>query len=210
MMTPANVQRGLRVDDILGREISIQWAEAVALVGATCRQMLATGAPGFPAASQVVLLPEGAVVALAASDQHPVRGAAQLLTSLLADDVPVRVRLMLSQATGTDVAYATLKEFSDALAYFERPDPQLVLRALHDRALAAPPRRGTDSVSPSPISAPAPAPSSDKPRHARRTRQVGDRRGRGSGGPRFDVVPRPEARRGARTRRCRCRSRQPV
>ena len=172
-MTPANVQRGLRVDDILSREISIQWTEAVALVGAACRQMVATGAPGFPAASQVVVYPEGAVVALAASDQHPVRGAAQLLTSLLADDVPVRVRLMLSQATGTDVAYTTLKEFSDALSYFERPDPQLVLRALHDRALAAPSREGTDSVSPSPISAPAPAPSSESPRHARRTRRGG-------------------------------------
>ena len=158
-MTPANVQRGLRVDDILGREISIQWTEAVALVGAACRQIVATGAPGFPAASQVVLYPEGAVVALATSDQHPVRGAAQLLTSLLADDVPVRVRLMLSQATGTDVAYTTLKEFSDALAYFERPDAQLVLRALHDRALAAPSRGGADSVSSPSVSVPAPAPS---------------------------------------------------
>ncbi len=166
-MTPANVQRGLRVDDILGREISIQWTEAVALVGAACRQMVATGAPGFPVASQVVVYPEGAVVALAASDQHPVRGAAQLLTSLLADDVPVRLRLMLVAGDGTDGAYTTLKEFSDALAYFERPDPQLVLRALHDRALAAPSRGGTGSVSPSLIS--APAPSSEEPRQARRT-----------------------------------------
>ena len=139
-MTPANVQRGLRVDDILGREISLQWTEALALVGATCRQMLATGAPGFPVASQVVLYPEGAVVALAASDQHPVRGAAQLLTSLLADDVPARLRLLLLPATGTDGTYATLQEFCDALAYCERPDPQLILRALHDRALAAPAR----------------------------------------------------------------------
>jgi hypothetical protein len=167
-MTPANVQRGLRVDDILGREISIQWTEAVALVGAACRQMVATGAPGFPVASQVVLDAEGAVVALAASDQHPVRGAAQLLTSLLPDDVPVRLRLMLLQATGTDGTYTTLKEFSDALAYFERPDSQLVLRALHDRALTARPRAGADA-GPSPlVSAPAPAPSSEEPRQARR------------------------------------------
>src|SRR4029453_7651435 len=168
-MTPANVQRSLRVDDILGREINIQWTEAVALVGAACRQMVATGAPGFPVASQVAVYPEGAVVALAASDQHPVRGAAQLLTSLLADDVPVRVRLMLSQATGTEVGYTTLKEFSDALAYFERPDPQLVLRALHDRALAAPSRGGADSVPSPSVSVPGPAPSSEEPRQTQRT-----------------------------------------
>jgi hypothetical protein len=170
VITPANVQRGLRVDDILSREISIQWTEAVALVGAACRQMVATGAQGFPAASQVVVYPEGAVVALATSDQHAVRGAAQLLTSLLADDVPVRVRLMLSQATGTDVAYTSVKEFADALAYFERPDPQLVLRALHDRAFAAPSRGSSDSVSSPCVSVTEAAPSLDQPRQAKRTR----------------------------------------
>ena len=136
--------------------------------------MLATGAPGFPVASQVVLYPEGAVVALAASDQHPVRGAAHLLTSLLADDVPARLRLLLLPATGTDGAYATLQEFCDALAYCERPDPQLILRALHDRALAAPARGGTDSVPPPPVSATAPAPSCEEPP----TRGNGDGRGR--------------------------------
>src|SRR5262245_8420512 len=170
-MTPANVQRGLRVDDVVGREISIQWTEAVALVGAACRQLVATGAPGFPAASQVAIYPDGAVVVLAVSDQDAVRGAAQLLTSLLADDVPVRLRLMLSQATGTDVAYTSLKELCDALAYFERPDPQLVLRALHDRALAAPSWAGVDSVRSPSVSMPVPPPSLEpQPRGAKRTR----------------------------------------
>ena len=162
-MTPANVQRGLRVDDILGRDISLQWAEALALVGATCRQMLATGAPGFPVASQVVLYSEGALAALATSDQHPVRGAVHLLTSLLADDVPARLRLLLLPAAGTGSAYPTLQAFYDALAYCERPDPQQILRALHDRALAAPARRGTDSVSPPLVSATAPATSPEQP-----------------------------------------------
>jgi hypothetical protein len=54
-MTSANVQRGLRVDDILGREIDIQWTEALALVGAVCRQIVAAGAPGCPPASPGVV-----------------------------------------------------------------------------------------------------------------------------------------------------------
>ena len=168
--------------------------------------MVATGAPGFPVASQVVLYAEGAVVALATSDQHPVRGAAQLLTSLLAEDVPVRVRLMLSQATGTDVGYATLKEFSDALAYFERPDAKLLLCALHARALAAPSRGGADSV-PSPSrqrACIAPSPE-QRPREGKRRRKWAIACGRDSRGPRFGVVPRPQARRVASTRRRRGR-----
>ena len=172
MMTPVNVQRGLRVDDILGREISIQWTEAVTLVAAACRVMIATSAPGFPAASQVVVCPDGTVVTLASFDQHPVRGAAHLLTSLLADDIPVKVRLMLSQATGTDVAYTTLKDFSDALAYFERPDPQLLLRALHDRAFAAPSRKDAGSEPRPSVGAPAPArPRQQQPRGVKTTRK---------------------------------------
>ena len=45
-MTPASVQRGLRVDDILGRAISLQWTEALALLGATFRHTLVTGVTG--------------------------------------------------------------------------------------------------------------------------------------------------------------------
>ena len=59
---------------------------------------------------------------------------------MLSEDVPVRLRLIVAQATGADTAYPTVEEFSNALAYFERPDCSQVLRALFERAMAAPAR----------------------------------------------------------------------
>jgi hypothetical protein len=59
---------------------------------------------------------------------------------MLSEDVPVRLRLIAAQATGSDTAYPTLEEFSTALAYFERPDGVAVLRGLFERAILAPVR----------------------------------------------------------------------
>ena len=130
---------GIRLDDLLARGITLQWAEAVALVHATCRQLLGTAASGFPSTAQIMLYEEGAAVALATVHQPQVRAAAHLLASVLTDDVPVRLRLLVSQATGAG-PYPSLDEFAVALACFERPDPPALLRELYRRAAAAPAR----------------------------------------------------------------------
>ena len=114
---------GIRLDDLLARGITLQWAEAVALVQATCRQLVVTAASGFPSTAQIMLYEEGAAVALATVDQPQVRAAAHLLASVLTDDVPVQLRLLVCQATGAGRPYPNLDEFAVALAYFERADP---------------------------------------------------------------------------------------
>ena len=139
-MSAEKEQLGQKLDTMLAREVALQWAEAVAIVQAVCRQLVTTGASGFPASSQIVLYGDGAVVALATTQQLPVAAAAHLLGSVLADDAPVRLRLLVSQATGADSAYGSLQEFCEALAYFERPDPASVLRELFRRAEAVPAR----------------------------------------------------------------------
>ena len=146
------VRPGIRLDYLLAREITIQWAEAVALVQATCRQIIVTAASGFPSTAQIMLYEEGAVVALATVGQPQVPAAAQLLASVLRADVPVRLRLLASQATGADGPYANLHAFSEALASFERPDPPDLLRALYRRAGAAPARAGTTMAPPLAVS----------------------------------------------------------
>ena len=133
---------------MLGRDVTLQWAEAVAIVQAVCRQLVTTGAPGFPASSQIVLYGDGAVVALATTQQPPVAAAGHLLGSVLADDAPVRLRLLVSQASGGDGTYASLQEFCDALAYFERPDPERLLGEWFRRVETAP-ARATGTVEPS-------------------------------------------------------------
>ena len=153
-------QTGLRVDDILARGVAIKWDEAVALVLAASRQVVVTAAQGFPLAAQTLLSREGTVAALATADQPQVGGAAHLLAAVLGDDVPVRLRLLVTQAAGADAPYANLQEFCDALAYFERPDPASLLRELFLRADAVPaPAPGTVLPPPAPVAkAQAPAP----------------------------------------------------
>src|SRR5688572_853872 len=56
---------------------------------------------------------------------------------MLGEDAPVRLRLVATQATAGDAGYHTLQEFSDAVAYFARPDADSLLRNLHLRALDA-------------------------------------------------------------------------
>jgi len=66
----------------------------------------------------------------------------------------VRLRLAVSQATATESGYATLAEFSEALGYFERPNPESIVEAFRQRALAAPHR---EMGAPKPIAATPPA-----------------------------------------------------
>jgi hypothetical protein len=139
---------GIRLDDLLARGITPQWAEAVALVQATCRQLVVTAASGFPSTAQIMLYEEGAVVALATVKQPQVRAAAHLLASVLTVDVPVQLGLLVSQATGAGSPYANLDEFAVALAHCERPDPPALLRELYRRAAAAPSRAASTTAPP--------------------------------------------------------------
>jgi hypothetical protein len=142
------LEKHMRLDELLGRDLTIRWFEGVALIQAVCRQLV--GHEGrddaFPTAAEIVLAEDGTVVHLHPSGHTAVRTAAQLLGRMLSDDVPVRLRLIVAQATGTDTAYPTLKEFSGALAYFERPDGAQVLRALYERAMVAPVRTAANEA----------------------------------------------------------------
>ena len=136
------LEKQMRLEEMLGREMSIRWFEGVALIQAVCRELLAHEGDHdvFPTAAEILLAADGTVAAVHPSGRTAVRIAARLLARMLSEDVPVRLRLIVAQATGAEAAYPTLKEFSTELAYFERPDGSQVLRALFERAMAAPAR----------------------------------------------------------------------
>ena len=133
----------ITLDDLLVRDVAVQWFEGVALVQALCRQLSArSGADGiFPAASQITLASDGTVTIERPAATNPVPAAGHLLARMLSDDVPVRLRLLITQATAEAATIASLHELSESLAYFERPNPEAILSALHARASVAPPRR---------------------------------------------------------------------
>ena len=130
----------IRLDDLLGRDLTVQWFEGVAIVQEVCRQILADGSAqrGFPSMAEVFVCAHGEIeFAGTASSSESVAAAGHTLSQMLGEDAPVRLRLVASQATAGDAGYHTLQEFSDAVAYFARPDAEGILRNLHLRALDA-------------------------------------------------------------------------
>ena len=63
----------IRLDDLLARDVSVQWFEGVALVQALCRQLSSRSGADcmFPGASQVTLASDGAVTIGGAAATKP-------------------------------------------------------------------------------------------------------------------------------------------
>jgi hypothetical protein len=136
------MQTQRRLDDILDRDIAIQWFEGIAVVQAVCVQVLAHGgADAFPSAADIAVEADGAIAVLGHTAGPTVASAGRLLAGMIGDDVPVRLRLAINEATATESPYRHLAAFSEALAYFERPERQALIAAVYDRATAAPSRR---------------------------------------------------------------------
>jgi hypothetical protein len=167
------MQNHIRLDDLLARDVAACWFEGVAVVQLVCRQLLAQGASGngFPRSADILVGPGGSITIAGKSTDTPVQVAAHVLAQMLSDDVPVRLRLAVSQATSTESEYASLTEFSEALSYFERPNPELIVDALRQRAIVAAPRELSSTrridAAPASSSPPAPAPASAPRRGSR-------------------------------------------
>ena len=120
----------LRLSDILGRGVVVEWFEAVALtreVADRVRQNL--GGQSVPELYQIDLGPDGLSLSGASRTEEPIRRLGQLLqASIVESDPPVQLRLLASQATAPTPAFASIREYGEALEYFERPDRAGVLR----------------------------------------------------------------------------------
>lgn len=129
----------LRLDEVLRRDIAIAWHEGVSVIQAICRQLPDAASAGarFPLAAEVAISPEGTISLLRRPSGSPgVTVAGQILGDMLQADVPVKLRLIHSEAVATTPSFATIKDFSDALTYFERPDAQQLIQELYVKAAA--------------------------------------------------------------------------
>ena len=140
----------LRLEEVLTRDVNVQWFEGVAVVQLICRALRTHGGDGssFPSAADVVVAPGGSIAITRTSTGNAVAAAAHLLARMFSDDAPVRLRLAVSQATATESGYASLAEFTEQLAYFERPNPEGIVDGLRQRAMLAPPRAVAPASSP--------------------------------------------------------------
>jgi Gram-negative bacterial TonB protein C-terminal len=130
----------LTAADILDRRVGLTWYEAVAIVRAVSELVTETAEPqGIPELDQIHLSAEGSIdLSGAAIAKEPVRRLGQLLQALIAhSDPPVQLRLIISQATAPSSSYESVRDYWEALAYFERPQREALLRTLYTRAITA-------------------------------------------------------------------------
>jgi hypothetical protein len=154
----------MRLSDLLARNVGIATHEAIAVVRGVTERVLENGGAGFlvPELHQIELSSDGQIsVTGGVKAAEPVRRLGQLLQALLAQsEPPVQLRLIISQATAPQPAYGSVQDYSEALAYFERPDRAAIIGALHLRAAEA-----SDVLQPAPtatLDAMAPLPDADR------------------------------------------------
>jgi hypothetical protein len=139
----------LTLSDLLSRRLHLQWYEGIAIVRGVAARLLEHQGAGMriPELHQIVLLGDGYVTLNGgATASEPVRRLGQLTQAVLTDaNVPVQLRLIVSQATAPIPSYPSLVEFDQALGYFERPDHAGILKALFERAEAAGPTTAGDA-----------------------------------------------------------------
>jgi hypothetical protein len=131
----------LTVSDLLTRRLHLQWFEGVAIVRSVTTQLLKrrAAAEHIPELHQIELFADGSVaITGGVVTEAPVRRMGQLLQATLTDtEIPVHLRLIVSQATAPLPTYPSVVELDAALAYVERPDGVALLRSLFVRAQAA-------------------------------------------------------------------------
>jgi hypothetical protein len=155
----------VRVSDVLARGVPIRWDEAVALLQEILETITAGGgedAP-IPAFEDVLIDDQGAVRINAArrGERGPVAAGRALHTMLATADVPLPLRLFVTQANAPET-HKSLKAFADALAYFGRPGRSDMIRAIFERYRSIAPLAQT-------VSAPGrPATPPPLPNHAAR------------------------------------------
>ena len=150
----------LTLSDVLARRLNLQWHEGIAIVRGVAERLLQQESTGLriPELHQIELYADGSVaLAGGGGAKEQVRRLGQLLQAVLNDtEVPVQLRLVLSQATAPTPSYASLSVFDRELAFFERPDRAGLIKAVFVRAQAAGPATAgavaptLDSVAPLP------------------------------------------------------------
>jgi hypothetical protein len=167
----------LTLSDLLSRRLHLQWYEGIAIVRGVAARLAEHQGAGMriPELHQIVLLADGYVMLNGgAIASEPVRRLGQLTQAVLTDaNVPVQLRLIVSQATAPIPSYPSLAEFDQALAYFERPDHAGILKALFARAEAAGPMAAgeaptLDRIAPLSETNPAAPPAQRHRKHLRR------------------------------------------
>ncbi len=130
--------------NLVDRQVTIEWHEAVAIVqqlGDTLRR-LGTPMPAVADLSLVQITAEGEVRVLPGRlAERPADDLVSVLRTLLPTEHPVQLRLLVDMPSSGSTTPNSIEEWSTSLEYFERPGRADVIREVYQRFLATPPRR---------------------------------------------------------------------
>lgn len=123
----------LSLEEIVRREVVVNWDEAVAVVEEVCA-LQAAAETGVPGASDLFITDGTIVRRHGARAQSDITSAGRLLHSLLstAGNTPVPLRLFVTQASAHGT-YDSIAAFASGLAYFGKAGRSERIRALYRR-----------------------------------------------------------------------------
>jgi hypothetical protein len=126
------------VADIRERRVPLEWHEAVAIVAGLCSALVESQATTMPAAGEIVLAQDGTIVVRYPSRNTDWVGLPRLLHKLLSvapQQTPLRLFVLNAISSEGDKSPAA---FGAALAYYERPGRDVLIRAVRERFFVTP------------------------------------------------------------------------
>jgi len=131
--------------ELQSSRVPIEWHEAIAIIQELCGAILESGDQVGPAAlgAGQVLIDSSGKVSSTARGPKDARTCVQQLGELLRATLPegqfpTQLRLVVSQAISAPPLYSSIREFSQALAYFERPNRTAIIQAVYERSKTRP------------------------------------------------------------------------
>ena len=150
------------VNELLQRQIPLEWYESVALIAGLCTVLGEKTA--VPDVEEIFVTEEGAVLVQNQGGEHKVVALPRLLNALLAGaSPPAPLRLFALDAISSAI-HKTPTSFGEALAYYERPGRADLIKAAYQRFLDTPADLPHAAVDPLILDDEKPAP----PKRARR------------------------------------------
>jgi hypothetical protein len=160
--------------DVMERGVSVHWDEAVAIVEEFCDVAIEGSGETAPVPDLENVLIDGdgrVTVHRTRGDKSPTAAGRMLHALLTNGDVPMPLRLFVTQSTAQDT-HRSLREFARALAYFGKPARQQLIQDVYTRCAQAKSRAAdTPSVPP-----PLPNHESDPAKQSDRQKQNAKRK----------------------------------
>jgi hypothetical protein len=132
---PASTQTGaITIGAVLAASMPLHWDEAVAVLQELIVVMTSSNRDDIPAFDDVVIDPNGTLTTRGTrrGERGPVAAGRALHALLATADVPVALRLFVTQANAPET-HASLPAFAKGLAYFGKSDRAELIRGIYAR-----------------------------------------------------------------------------